>query len=628
MALKSLEVWDFCCFEHVLVKLRKRGLVWIGGDNRDTSAADSNGSGKSTIFKAIGWAGYGQSTDEADGDQVIRNGAKVAKTKLTFDNGWVALRDRRRAQPKLQLIDPDGHPFPGSKDDLQLKLDELMGADWSAFHRSVMYGQRDNKRFIDPKTPDKERKDVLQRIVRTALWSHAHDWIKAELSKVRKDITAAETARDQNRARLEEYDLEALRDEADQWQSERADRLKKIAASAKAHIKLAKDLRKSTPDTSGLESRLAAKKKAQADADALDDDIERLSTAERAAGDAAKERARLVDFAERDQQRAQEALDELKGDECPLCHGSLESGAGAAHRAHLAKAVEDAKEEVRKRKARQERADKAWESDKKALKAARDRRAALREEADGADELREELAEARGAKDKAKAAYDAGLAALERFKEIKGESNPFLAQIEKAEARIAECQAIVDESEAKLLKLRADAAHFEFWNKGFSPAGLPSFALDALMPFLTERANHYLDVLADGDITVQFSTLKELKSAKGEYRDEISLTWEVEGQSGYPPSGGQWKKMEIATNFALMDLVATREGAANDLLLLDEVFDGLDAEGIDRVGHLLQKLRAERGTIMVISHSSSMQEWFERSIIVRKADGVSTLESA
>jgi DNA repair exonuclease SbcCD ATPase subunit len=628
MALKSLEAWDFCCFEHLAIKLRKRGLVWIGGDNRDTSAADSNGSGKSTIFKAIGWAGYGQSTDEADGDQVIRSGAKVAKTKLTFDNGWVALRDRRRAQPKLQLIDPSGEPFPGSKEELQLKLDELMGADWAAFHRSVMYGQRDNKRFIDPKTPDKERKDVLQRIVRTALWSLAHDWIKAELSKVRKEVVSAETARDQNKARLEEYDVEALTEEEHDWDTERAERLKKVSAGAKAQIKLAKDLRKSTPDTAGLEARLAKLKKAQTDAAAMDDTIEELATAERTAGDAANAADSSADGADRAVERAQDALGELDGDECPLCHGSLASGAAAEHRGHLAQALEDAKAAAKKAAAKKVKADKAWEEARKQLKAAKERRSKLRLEAEGIDELRDELAEARGAKDRAKVAYDAGTAALGRFKEIKAEVNPFHAQIEKAKARIAECQAIVDESEAKLGKLRTDMAHLEFWNKGFSPSGLPSFALDALMPFLTERANHYLDVLADGDITVNFSTLKELKSAKGEFRDEISLTWEVEGQTGYPPSGGQWKKMEIATNFALMDLVATREGAANDLLLLDEVFDGLDAEGIDRVGHLLQKLRAERGTIMVISHSASMQEWFERAIIVRKSDGISTLEAA
>jgi DNA repair exonuclease SbcCD ATPase subunit len=94
----------------------------------------------------------------------------------------------------------------------------------------------------------------------------------------------------------------------------------------------------------------------------------------------------------------------------------------------------------------------------------------------------------------------------------------------------------------------------------------------------------------------------------------------------YPPSGGQLKKIEIASDLALMDLVSSNEGGSLDIIMLDEVLDGLDSEGCSRVLLLLQKLRAGRGSIFVISHESKMQEAFEKGLYAVKNGGITTLE--
>jgi DNA repair exonuclease SbcCD ATPase subunit len=174
----------------------------------------------------------------------------------------------------------------------------------------------------------------------------------------------------------------------------------------------------------------------------------------------------------------------------------------------------------------------------------------------------------------------------------------------------------------------SEAAMADFWVRGFGPQGLPSFILDSVMPYLTERANHYLETLADGDILMEFTTQRELKSDKGALRDEIAINWTIEGIAGYPPSGGQQRKMEVATDLALMDLAEAREGSGLSLFMADEILDGLDAEGTERVMSLLQDLRARRSTVFVISHASSMHELFERQFTVVKEDGVSRLEIA
>ena len=54
------------------------------------------------------------------------------------------------------------------------------------------------------------------------------------------------------------------------------------------------------------------------------------------------------------------------------------------------------------------------------------------------------------------------------------------------------------------------------------------------------------------------------KSAKGEMRDEIDISWVIEGVPDKEPSGGQQRKIEVATDLALMDLVGMREKAFDD----------------------------------------------------------------
>jgi len=76
----------------------------------------------------------------------------------------------------------------------------------------------------------------------------------------------------------------------------------------------------------------------------------------------------------------------------------------------------------------------------------------------------------------------------------------------------------------------------------------------------------------------------------------------------------------------LMDLVASREGEHLDLLALDEVLDGLDSEGCQRVLMLLQKLRSQRNSIFVISHEAEVAEMFEKAVMAVKENGSTKLE--
>ena len=75
---------------------------------------------------------------------------------------------------------------------------------------------------------------------------------------------------------------------------------------------------------------------------------------------------------------------------------------------------------------------------------------------------------------------------------------------------------------------------------------------------------------------------------------------------------------------ALVDLAESREGDLG-LIMMDEVLDGLDAEGVARVLRLLRELRTKRSSIFVVTHEPGLAEAFERGLLITKKDKAATV---
>jgi DNA repair exonuclease SbcCD ATPase subunit len=619
--IHSISAKNFCCFEQFDLLLANRGLVWLGGDNQDSEAASSNGAGKSAVFKALGWGLYGESIDGDKGDGIIRDGTKCAIVNVNLDGGWKVVRTRHKARPSVKLM-KDGKPFDCGKE-VQQHIDRMVGMDWNTFRNTILYGQNDNKRFLSSK--DSVRKEILHRIMRTFIFGAAYE-LAAERNR------EAKRNRDKNldairilNAKIEEYDLDAAWLLMESWETARAERVKQLRQHARDHTAIAKRIANSIPDTSGMESRMSKArsqckiaKRVAARLEALGRDL-----------DVARETVNMDRAAHHVEcsklEAIHAALAKLKGaDRCPVCNSRLDVGDAATHMGEL-KATQFALEEsvnaslaiVGKSKAKMLSLVKQYDEARQCEHKACDLEVLIAQ-------LGSEIKAANSTVELAKITLDEARVALRTAKEHSSEENPHEAHYWLAKSKINEFKKQIMARQELIDGIESERAHVEFWVHGFGITGLPSFVLDSAMPLLTERANHYLDSLADGDITMQFSTQRELKSVAGEYRDEISVSWEIEGISGHPPSGGQFKKMEIATDLSLMDLAAGE--ARPNLLLMDECLDGLDAEGRTRVVKLLHDLRKHRRSIFVISHDAGMAEMFEHSVIATKHDGMTTLK--
>lgn len=630
MKLISIEATDFCLFEHVTLALDGQGLVWIGGVNKDSDAANSNGSGKSTVLKAIAWGLYGESIDGKHGDEAIREGTKCATVVIVFEHDgerWTLTRLRRKGQPRLELQRVgDEEKWPGSRAMIQEKLDAMMGMDFRAFRNTVLYGQGDRKRFTDPSTSDADRKALFNSILRNDILAVCHEWVKGEALKLKREMDKVETTVSTLKGRIAEHDIPALQAEHDGWADEQGERVKTLAQQAREALDKAKSATAKRAEAERLQEAIDAEPVPDLAAAA-----EGRKAAQRSLNN--MQEARNVIRGERDVLKAKlagvdEQLELVDGESaCPVCTSPLDEGHAGEHIAFLRALQAGLKGKLALANTNLAKAVASLEAAEVALEEAEADGEAEHEraEARGAEQARVSilLAEAGRAEDYAQEAK----AKTAEAREAAGATNPHAKSLKAAKAKVKEYKQEMKGARARLDELGVERAHYQFWVRGFSNQGLPSFILDSVMPYITERANHYLDILADGDITMNFATQRELKSSKGEMRDEITIGWEIEGVSEYAPSGGQLKKMEIATDLALMDLVATREGAHPDILMLDEILDGLDAEGRNRVTHLLHELRKARETILVISHDESIAEVFEKAVIVVKDGGTSRLEA-
>jgi DNA repair exonuclease SbcCD ATPase subunit len=207
------------------------------------------------------------------------------------------------------------------------------------------------------------------------------------------------------------------------------------------------------------------------------------------------------------------------------------------------------------------------------------------------------------------------------------EANPWTKAIEvKAEEAVNNAADIVRlagsvaslEGQTNLL---SDAA------KVFGPAGVRAHILDTVTPYLNERTQEYLGALSDGNIHATWATLS--KTAKGELREKfnIEVTNDKGAESFAGMSGGEKRKVRLATAMALQDMVASRASKPINIFIADEVDHALDEFGLERLMGILERKARDRGSVLVISHNS-LSDWIDNVITVKKNGGLASVSGA
>lgn len=631
-----LEITDFCCIGHAKIDFAKAGLTLILGDNQDTNAAINNGAGKTTVPKALTWCLYEDTLDGDRHDEVIRWGQSRTTVRHMIKiekEVWRITRSRTKGKPRLELavarnfrkgFESEFQLIQGDRKELQVRINELIGKDFRSFCNTTLYGEGDIERFFS--ATDSVKKDSIHRLLKSDVFKRAMTYIKKNhYDGLKKKVEELEHALDILSGRLEGYNIEQIKIAYDEWETERDSRVVRCSDECQDYLE---DIGRVKREESQVQKkqrdelqeikrklRLASvQKKRYSKAPT---DLALLKT----------EREALIGrriTLEEQAKNKKESLLLLQGDECPTCTSDLSEGKAGEHKDSLAELLSQIDKDksgvaAHLKKVCGELTEK--ENEVEMFESAVDE---LNELGSNKDVL-EGLIETSKSRVGSYIAERKSLAskALANAKRIEEEKNPHGDLMRTTKNKVGEIKAQIAEKKSELETVRSDFAHYGFWIKGFGPGGLPSLLLDSKMDFLSERANHYLLTLADGDITVFYRTQRELKQ-KGQMRDEIVAEVVIEGVPDVKPSKAQKRKLDIASDLGLMDMAVSRSGHSN-LLIMDEVLDGMDPEGVRRVLELIHELRFAYPSIFVTTHEAGLLEIFERAICARKKDGAATV---
>jgi DNA repair exonuclease SbcCD ATPase subunit len=632
IGFQRLQVTDFGVLERADLALGDQGLVLIRAINHDTDAADSNGGGKTTLFTALSWVLFGEVIGAArPAEEVIRVGAKAAQVTLDFtdgDHAYTVTRRRTTTKSKLTLA-TDGAPTTfRTQKDTEERIREILGLDWDAFRNTVLYGQGDVKRFADPDTTDAERKRVLKRVLRMSRIDDALKRVRDELRKMRGDHADATSNLRTVRAEVATIERELARavTSRDRWGDERDRRVASLRADFQRLEEATQEDRATAGQVTRLEGLVARLGDALEQRDALYLVVQEKGDLYRAARNDLNAIRAEVKPARRRVQERQADLDVIgEGGVCPTCRTRLEdSTAALEHVAELRQRLEAAEGELNDATTREANAVRKLEAIEAEGHEARAAAQSMDRWVKEDQRVRRLLEDAKAVVARLAVAEARGEELARRAEAIAQETNPHHETAARLHEDATEGQGKVQAAEAALTAVEAREPGLRFWESAYA-SRLPSYTLDSVVPFITEAANRYLGFLSDGDLSVEIVTETDLKG--GGAKDAIDFRLTIEGVEGVRPSGGQAKKLSLAVDLALMDLVATREGAQIDLVLLDEVLDGLDAEGKARVVVLLRHLREYRSSIFVVSHDPQLLDHFEKVVTVVKKDGKATLQT-
>lgn len=633
MKIHSLKIENFLVLTEAEIGLSDRGLLLVQGVNSADSSANSNGAGKSSIADALCWALYGVTARGETGDQVVNNKAgKNTRVEVVILDDMTTYRIVRHRKHKtgknaLHVFMDEGvgekDLTKGTDKLTQEVVDRIIGASLEVFSGSIYAGQ---ERMPDlPSMTDKMLKVLIEEAAGITALEAAYRKARENAQAAKLDLAEVEgrLANHQMVLSNREQQLQQSVQSEKDWDVNRQAQIKAMtdkvrdelipAAKALAAEAPQSEIDRLTAEIGAIDAKIAA----------VGQENVQLQQLQQASVAATMEVTRLkseysgivasVDRAKNQLSQAQHKVG-CPCNECgrpltPAELGAVISGAQASVTNHLA--AEEAK------------LDELAQAES-AQTAAQDALTTFRQ---GMTDVTREVAQRAAleaqrvtlqAKDQRRVAVLADaknhMAAIGR---LQAETSPFVAQIAGQQQQIDDIRKeIANLTGAVAVKRERFALETEVV-RVFSPAGVRARILDEVTPYLNAQTGKYLSILSDGNISAEWSTLTVSKAGEVKEKFAIDVSSTISSKTFKGLSGGEKRKVRVASALALQDLVATRASKPIDLFIADEVDGALDVSGLERLMEVLQQKAAERGTVMVISHND-LKEWISQTMTIER----------
>lgn len=648
MYFGKLSIKNFLVIGEAEVDLHNCGLTLIEGRNEDDESANSNGAGKSSLVDALCWCLYGVTGRGVSGDAVINKKAKkecVVGVEVWTEGLNCYYIERGRKSKRLgnnlivQHVIVDGNDVGSGCEltkttvaDTQALVNDLLGCSYEIFTSSI-YAVQEKMPDL-PALTDKALKTLIEeaagidKLQKASEIAHAkyQDCVRlttetqgrienltSELSNNKKlldDVVYERETHIRNatleRAQQLRYKdlLESELKKASALPVEAVEAIEKKKAEIQAKIDEysfieAKGAEKQRLAMSAQSHCVMTKKEIEKEKEKIADLNKEINNLEAKIGTHCSECGKV--YQAEDLETAKKAI------ETQIANKTKE----------VLKQIEDFKNQVAEAKVLAKDAEdfkKSMPSVTKLMSAMNELNERLKKNQDVQFQIDTQKRELQNLKKTIEATEEVT---------VKGET-PYNKTIKTLEESIAKLEKDKKERESEHEKYAEQQKIAEAVDELYSRKGIRAHILDTVTPFLNERTAFYLNTLSDGEITATWQTLT--KTAKGDFKEKFSIDVQsVKGANCFAGlSGGEKRKVRVATSMALQDLVASRAKKPIDLYIADEVDHALDASGLERMMSILEEKAKQFGTALVISHNS-LRDWIDNSIVVTKRDGISTI---
>lgn len=615
------------------VELDKQGLVAVQGVNKDSNGFRSNGAGKSSFLEAIIYCLYGKLSDGKTGDSVINN--KVGNNmKVTFtfsikDNVYRIERYRKDKdfKNKTLLFLNDKEITKSSVKLTNEAIEEITHLKLETLLNSIMFGLGNKVKFTE--ATDKDKKEILEGIANISIYKQAYDVAKEELDEVKEKINNLTNQSQVIQTRLDGYNSQkalylSQKDQYDKYLSQldnnvlttkndfeafmSENSLHSIEELEDNYYSIEEDKKVIQAKLANMSNNSQAQQKYASIQQQVQYDEQQSSTL---TSDIQDKKEKILKLYNSDN-----PVCEYCGSELDVEHKKKEIirlgdiiKDDTSKLTTLTTSITASKKDMKELEPviLQEQKDKeSYNQNLKLLNDYNTKQNALVSLSNTAKALKKDIESAKAEK-----------------------ANPqqfTLTSDKQLDTDIANANNDLKNMQELLEKHKQEQKDLEDVEAVYSNKGVISHVLDLVMPYINEQANYYLSELTDNSIHIDIDTQSEAKN--GNVSEKLNIKVDnLNGGNEYSlNSTGEKKRIDLAISLALQDYVMTNTSTKTNLIAYDEVFDGLDDIGIQRIMHLLKERIKDIPTVFVISHNDKLQELFESTLLVTKQEGLSIIE--
>ena len=604
-------------FSHVYSEytFKNNRCVVIFGENKSDKNLDNNGAGKTTLFEAICIALTNESLRNIKKDNFINRDADSCRIEFELFNPAMRMNLKicrqfyRSNKPVKVEVWENGelNTQVVSVAEANKRVLELIGIGREDLLRYFIISQDNHYTFFT--ASDTEKKEIMNRITSADMINPVIDELSFRItekqavynaleSEIGKLTEKKETLEEQRQEVLSADDtadrIADIKERISDTESEITDKEESVEKLIKHVEKITAELYSTEPeDTSVLKGKRKSKK---AEIDTLEKEIA-------------------------DNKRVKRNIESELADKivCPNC------GEEFIPKSELELSVEDAERLLKE-------TNKELEKQKQILDKKNEEVSQLTKKICEAESIQEHIDELESDKKRYERSIKNKREEIQELKSKISRWNEDIQNLKKKKdnnallksisGKIAECEKCIVAKRADQVPVEEELNMIKFWQFHMGKSGFKTYLANRSVKIIEGITNSYLRKFGV-DISVLINGFTILRS--GEVREKIDIFVSNDGitsENFMAKSGGERGRVMLAGILGIQHLInLSTNGRGLNLLLLDEVFPGIDSKGQEKIINTLNKLGI---TVMLITQNVSDNLNVENKITVVKKVGVSS----